>query len=121
MPYKTVKQVKEELNAIDPGLLSEYEIRQHKGGVMLIRGETTITSQKTDLGTGTLYKVHPKVDNVGFKKAYNTLDDVAGGLSLEKAVIIAELTYTRALYGKSLDKVLGLYAKDYFGDGGKQK
>ena len=93
MTYKTIEEVRSELEAINPELVPKYEINAIETGVQLRRGSTSIVSHSSSYGGDEgLYEIYPDMDGPGFRERYGTSDDVAGWLSLNDAVAIAEAT-----------------------------
>ena len=94
-PCKTVEGVRRALEDIEPGLSKHYKIGPDPTlkGVMLVReGNSIISTPRSYGGDEGLYEVCPRKDGKGFKELLGTRSDVAGWLSLEEAVFIAEAT-----------------------------
>ncbi|MDO8740857.1 MAG: hypothetical protein Q7J54_04785 [Candidatus Woesearchaeota archaeon] len=115
--YKTVAQAIKELKSIDPELISKYAVQPFNGGVVLLRRGTIISSHR-GVGSGGygLYEVYPIIRGDGFRSLFGTTNDAIGGLSLDKAVMIAEATNSAATH-KSFSSIMALelIAKEYFG------
>lgn len=83
---------RDQLEAINPDLVSKYQIRPcPPQGVQLIRGQTSIVRHGTSYGSEDgLFEIYPMKDGKGFVEIFGTTDNVAGYLTLEEAVAIAE-------------------------------
>ena len=98
---KTIEDVENEFRKIDPELMKEYNIMAIPGGVHLKRNETTIATRidqgpfdATYGGNQGLYEVFPRKEGKGFMALFGTADNVAGWLTLEQAVEVAEAVET---------------------------
>ena len=102
--YKTVEQAREELKAIDPGLLEKYDISYFNEGVAIECPGISIICTKGSYGSKDgKYEIMPSKNGKSFFDLFGR-QKVKGHLTLQDAIFFAECT--KILPEKLLKKIV---------------